>query len=88
MMAPCGVRDGLIGFKEIVSKRWFDPPWVVLAWLVVWDGEVSHGSFFVSEFLRKLVHSVSQEQVILAVLIIAEFKMICNGLRLRIPISC
>ena len=43
---PCAVGDGLVSFEEIVGERWVVPPWVVLAWLVVWDGEVCHAASF------------------------------------------
>ena len=36
----------------------------------------------------KLAHSALQEQVILAVLIMAAFKVSCSGLMLHIDISC
>ena len=34
------VGDCLVGFEKVVGERWVVPPWVVLAWLVFWDGEV------------------------------------------------
>ena len=49
---PCAVGDGFIGFRKIVGERRVVPPRIVLAWVVVWDGEVGHGPFFVSAFLQ------------------------------------
>ena len=49
---PGVLGDLFAGDIEIIGERWVDPPRVVLAWLVFWDGEVCHGAFFVSCFLK------------------------------------
>ena len=49
---PGVLGDCFVGNIEIIGERWVDTPRVVLAWLVFWDSEVSHGAFSVSCFLQ------------------------------------